>query len=568
MTSSRSLIGLGLLDVSLIALCGLLGPLQGRAAEEKVVQAKQGMVVSVSPHASDIGRDILKKGGNAVDAAVATAFALAVTFPQAGNIGGGGFMVIHPGAGQGEPIVIDYRETAPAAATKDMYRKNTSHYGHKVVGVPGTVRGLALAHARFGKLPWKDLVAPAIALAEDGFVMENSLANSLSGVVATSSEFPELKRVLGKNSGATDWNAGDRWIQKDLAWSLREIAEHGPEAFYKGAIADKLVAEMKSGGGLITKADLAGYEAKARKPIHGTYRGYDIYGPPPPSSGGICLVEMLNILENFDLKKHSRWSAETVHLMIEAMRRVYCDRARYLGDADFVSIPGKLTTKEYARTLAQSIDPAKATRSEDLAKDLALSEEGDSTTHFSVIDQNGMAVANTYTLEHSYGSRVVVKGAGFLLNNEMTDFNWKPGVTNRNGTIGTEANQIAPGKRMLSSQTPTVVARNGKVVLVTGSPGSRTIINTVLSILVNVLDFDMDIREAVDAPRLHHQWFPDVARFEGTYEHEKLVEQLKKMGHSISGSRQGDAHSILVDPKTGMYIGAADRRIHGKAAGY
>jgi gamma-glutamyltranspeptidase/glutathione hydrolase len=325
---------------------------------------------------------------------------------------------------------------------------------------------------------------------------------------------------------------------------------------------------MKRGGGLITKSDLVSYHANVRAPIHGTYRGYDVYGPPPPSSGGICLVEMLNILENFDLHKLGRGSAPTLHLMIEAMRRAYCDRARYLGDSDFVKVPPELTTKEYARTLARSINPHRATRSEDLAKDISLAREGDSTTHFSVIDQEGMAVANTYTLERSYGSRVVVRGAGFLLNNEMMDFNWRPGYTDRQGTIGTPPNQIAPGKRMLSSQTPTIVARNGKVVLVTGSPGSRTIINTVLCILVNVLDFDMDIRAAVDAPRLHHSWFPDVARFEGISSHAAAVDQLRRMGHTVHGTKQGDAHSIWVDPKTGHYFGAEDRRINGKAASY
>jgi gamma-glutamyltranspeptidase/glutathione hydrolase len=427
---------------------------------------------------------------------------------------------------------------------------------------------MALAHKRFGKLPWKDVVMPAVKLAENGFALDATVASSLNNVVATSSDYPELRRVFGKNGGAADWEAGDRLVQKDLAATLRRIAEQGPDAFYTGPIADQFVAEMKAGGGLITKDDLARYQANARTPIHGTYRGYDVYGPPPPSSGGTCLVEMLNILENFDLKKQGRWSPETLHLMIEAMRRAYCDRARHLGDPGFTKIPPHLTTKEYAQKLAKSIDPKKATRSEDLAKDIPLAKEGDNTTHFSVIDKDGMAVSNTYTLERSYGSRVVVKGAGFVLNNEMIDFNWRPGVTDRNGTIGTEPNQIAPGKRMLSSQTPTIVAKDGKVRLVTGSPGSRTIINTVLCIVVSVIDFDMDVQAAVDAPRLHHQWFPDEARFESRPEHAATVEKLKALGHSIVGGRQGDAHSIWVDPKTGHYFGAADKRISGKAAGY
>jgi gamma-glutamyltranspeptidase/glutathione hydrolase len=539
---------------------------QPAAAAERPVQARHGMVVAVSPPGADVGLVILKKGGNAVDAAVATAFAMAVTYPAAGNIGGGGFMVVYPGGGK-KPVVIEYRETAPAAASRTMYRKGESIYTHRAVGVPGTVRGLALAHQKFGKLPWKDVVMPAVRLAEDGFVIDDALASSLNWVVGSSLDFPELQRVLGKD-GKDDWQAGDKLVQKDLGKTLRLVAEQGPDAFYKGPIAGLIAAEMKRGGGLITKADLADYHANVREPIHGTYRGYDVYGPPPPSSGGTCLVEMLNILENFDLRKHGRWSPRTLHLMIEAMRRAYCDRARHLGDPAYTKIPAHLVSKDYARRLARGIDLRHATPSADLARDIPLAAEGDSTTHFSVIDKDGMAVANTYTLERSYGSRVVVKGAGFVLNNEMMDFNWRPGFTDREGTIGTRPNLIAPGKRMLSSQTPAIVARDGKVVLITGSPGSRTIINTVLCMVVNVIDFDMNIREAVDAPRLHHQWFPDRARFEGTGRHAPAVDSLRRMGHHVSGTRQGDAHSIWVDLQTGRYYGAADRRIDGKVAGY
>jgi gamma-glutamyltranspeptidase/glutathione hydrolase len=552
--SAVTLIGLGLVHAP-------------AAAPVKDLEATHGMVVSVSPPASEVGKQILQQGGNAVDAAVATAFALAVTYPSAGNLGGGGFMLVYPGNGK-EPVVFEYRETAPAAAGPAMYRKDESWYTHRAVGVPGTVRGLALAHQKFGKLSWKAVLAPAAKLADEGFPIDEQLASSLNSIVWSAPEFPELRRVLGNKGGTVDWRFGDRLVQKDLAHSLALIAEGGPDAFYKGPIADLIVAEMKSGHGLITKDDLAAYHANARKPIHGTYRGYDVYGPPPPSSGGICLVEMLDILENFDLRKQGRWSPETMHLMIESMRRAYCDRARYLGDPDFTRIPDTLVQKDYARTLAQGIDKRHATKSEDLAKDIPLAKESEDTTHFSVIDSNGMAVANTYTLERSYGSRIVVKGAGFLLNNEMIDFNWRPGVTTRGGDIGTEPNQIAPGKRMLSSQTPTIVARDGKVVLVTGSPGSRTIINTVLCVVVNVIDFDMDARAAVDAPRLHHAWFPDEARFEGVSEHSDLVKRLQALGHTITGTRQGDAHTILVDPKTGKYHGAADRRINGSAAGY
>jgi gamma-glutamyltranspeptidase/glutathione hydrolase len=552
---------------SALAVLAALCPLPQHAqADARPAPEPHGMVVAVSPPAADVGRDILLRGGNAVDAAIATEFALAVTYPAAGNLGGGGFMVIFPGRGA-DPAVIEYRETAPAAATKTMFGKDDSWYGHKPVGVPGTVRGMALAHKRFAKLPWKDLVAPALKLADEGFVIDASLAGQLNGAVIGSADFPELRRVYGKG-GKADWSAGDRLVQKDLARTLRLIAEDGPDAFYKGPVADLIVAEMKAGGGLITKDDLAAYVANERKPVHGTYRGYDVYAPPPPSSGGTCLVEMLNILENFDLRKQGRWSPETMHLMIESMRRAYLDRARHLGDPAFTKVPAVLTEKDYARTLARGIDLRMATRSEDLAKDIPLAREGDSTTHFSVIDKDGMAVANTTTLERSFGSRVVVRGAGFLLNDEMIDFNWRPGVTDHNGAIGTDANLIAPGKRMLSSQTPTVVAKDGKVVLVTGSPGSRTIINTVLCVVVNVIDFDMDIREAVEAPRLHHQWFPDEVRFEGTRDYPELVAKLKAMGHAVSGIRQGDAHSIRVDPKTGAYQGAADRRVDGKVSRY
>ena len=514
---------------------------------------------------SDTGLAMLKEGGNAVDAAVATAFALAVVHPAAGNIGGGGFMLIHPP--KGEPTFVDYRETAPAAATKDMYLKDSNSFSPRAVGVPGTVRGLALAQQRFGKLPWKTVVAPAVKLAKDGFVLDKHHAGSLNSVLASAKNMPELQRVFGKPGGGK-WAAGDRLVQPDLAKTLALIADQGADGFYKGSVADLLVAEMKAGGGFITKDDLDGYQAVERKPTHGTYRGYDVFGPPPPSSGGIGLVEMLNILENFDLKKNERLAPATLHLMIEAMRRAYFDRARFLGDPAFAKIPDFLTDKAYAKKLAGSIDLKHATKSIDLAKAAELSIEADSTTHFSIIDKDGMAVSNTYTLEQSYGSHVVVKGAGFLLNNEMMDFNWRPGVTNTKGVIGTPANQIAPGKRMLSSMTPTILAKNGKVFLVTGSPGGRTIINTVLNVVVSVVDYDMPIREAVDLPRLHHQWFPDEVRFEGVAAHPQLVAALQAMGHRVLTTRQGDAHSILVNPKTGAFIGAADKRLSGKAVGY
>ena len=554
---------------------------QAAPAAERPLGAARGMVVSVTAEGSDAGLDVLRRGGNAVEAAVATAFALAVTHPAAGNVGGGGFMMVHPGRGR-PPVCVEYRETAPARATVRMFEKDLRMDGHKVSGTPGTVAGLALAHKQYGKLPWRDLVMPAVRLARDGFVVNKPLADSLNGVLQSTKMFAEFQRVFAPPRGRTKWQPGDRLVQPELARTLDQIAAGGPDAFYRGPIADQIVAEMIAGGGLITKKDLAAYRANVREPIRGTYRGYDVFGAPPPSSGGICLVLMLNILENFDLGGQPEpasgadrpvpWSPRTMHLVIESMRRAYCDRARHLGDPDFTKIPAHLTTKEYAKKLAAQIDLAKATPSQAIAPDITLAPESESTTHFSVIDKDGMAVANTYTLENAYGSRVVVRGAGFLLNNEMTDFNRIPGRTDRKGTIGTPANLVAPGKRMLSSQTPTLVCRDDRPVLVTGSPGGRTIINTVLCTVVSFVDFHLDSRQAVDAPRLHHAWFPDRVGFEGFKrpEYAQTVEQLRSMGHQFDekARRQGDAHSIGVDPSTGRYLGAADKRIDGKAAGY
>jgi gamma-glutamyltranspeptidase / glutathione hydrolase len=530
----------------------------------RTATAKQGMVVCVSPEAADVGVEVLKKGGNAVDAAVAVGFAMAVTYPAAGNVGGGGFMLVHPATG--EPTFFDYRETAPASVTKDTFVKTTSWFDHKAAGVPGTVRGLEAAHKKFGKLPWKDLVSPAVRLAAEGFVLDEPMVKSLTAILRAKSGNDEFRVRFGKDAGKAPWAVGDRLVQADLAKVLQRIADGGADAFYTGESADLLVAEMKAGGGYITAEDLKAYKAVERKPIHGTYRGYDVFTAPPPSSGGIALVEMLNMLEPHDLKKRGAGSAEARHLMAEAMRRGFADRARYLGDPGFTKIPEFLTTKDHAKKLAADIDPAKATKSEAVAKDIPLTNEPTSTTHYSVIDKDGMAVSNTYTLEENYGSRVVVRGAGYILNNEMGDFNTRPGVTTRKGRIGTEPNLVAPGKRMLSSMTPTILAKGGKVYLVTGSPGGRTIINTVLCVVTNVIDFEMDVRAAVDFPRQHHQWFPDELRLETT--DPAVLKKLEALGHAVRSHRQGDAHSILVDPKTGQYHGAADKRINGKAAGY
>jgi gamma-glutamyltranspeptidase / glutathione hydrolase len=525
--------------VLLLAIVATVPPPRAIQAAE-AVSSKDGLVVCTSAPACDAGAAILAKGGNAVDAAVATAFALAVTLPSAGNIGGGGFMVVR--RADGEVTTFDYREKAPLKSTRTMYMRDgkvvpaLTNAGYLAPGVPGSVRGLALAHKRFGKLPWKDVVMPGVLLAEEGFAISPGLArglnSQLSGAMA---KFPASVAAYGKPGGGT-WAGGDRLVLRDLGKTLRAIASDGPDAFYKGWIADRIAEDMAANGGLITKDDLAAYEAKERAPVKGTFRGFDIASMPPPSSGGVALIQMLNMLENFDLKPTGAASPEARHLEIEAMRRAYLDRARHLGDPDFVQIPlARLLSKEYAKTLAATIDRAKASSSVELGKDIvaATSQEPEETTHYSVIDKDGMAVSTTTTLEGGYGSRVVVKGAGFILNNEMGDFNKNPGVTLSDGTIGTPANLIDPGKRMLSSMTPAIVSRNGKVVLITGSPGGRTIINTVFNVVLNVTEFGMDVRAAVDAPRMHHQWLPDQVTIERSGATDEMVAALKKMGHTV-----------------------------------
>ncbi len=534
------------------------------------VPSTTGLVVSTSSIASDVGAAILHRGGNAVDAAVATAFALAVTHPTAGNIGGGGFMVVR--LANGEALTIDYREKAPLASTPTMYldasgniNRSLTAAGYLAPGVPGTVRGMETAHKRFGKLPWRDVVMPAVELAENGFVMSAGLARGLNSEVrGRMSAFPASVAAYGKPGGG-EWAEGDRIVLRDLGRTLRAIATDGPNAFYTGWIADSLDADMRANGGIMRKADLAVYEAKVRAPVRGTYKGYEIISMPPPSSGGVAMIQMLNMVEGFDLESKGRYSPETLHIMIESMRRAFLDRARHLGDPDFVQVPvERLTSKEYARTLAQGIDMTRASSSIELGRDIitVAETESEETTHFSVIDKDGNAVANTYTLEGGYGSHVVVKGAGFILNNEMGDFNKKPGMTNLTGDIGTPANLIAPGKRMLSSMTPAIVVQNGKPVLVTGSPGGRTIINTSFNIVLNVVEFGMNAREAVDAPRMHHQWLPDNTTIEAnTLVTEATLERLRAMGHTIRmQGTQGDGHSITVDPRTGIQYGANDKR--------
>ena len=537
-------------------------------AETQPVTSRDGMVITTSAPASDVGAAILRKGGNAVDAAVATAFALAVTHPSAGNIGGGGFMVIRLASGLA--TTVDYRERAPLRSTKTMYldstgriARNLTATGYLAPGVPGTVRGLALAHSKYGKLAWKDDVMPAVELAEKGFVRSTALARSLNRELAERMKlYPASVAAYGKPGGG-EWVAGDTIVLRDLGRTLRAIATKGPSAFYSGWIADSIAASMARHGGLISKRDLAAYQAKVRTPLRGTYRGYDLITMPPPTSGGVTMLEMLNILERFDLAKLGDMSAAALHVEIEAMRRGYLDRARYLGDPDFVTMPiARLTSKSYAKSLAASIDPAHASNSAELGHDIVTqiaSNEEEETTQFSIVDRSGNAVSNTFTLEGGFGSHVVVDGAGFILNNEMGDFNKKPGETNLIGDIGTPANLIAPGKRMLSSMSPTIVTKDGTLFMVTGSPGGRTIINTVMEIVLGVIDFGLDARQAVEAPRFHHQWLPDTVTFERNAIPDSVAGQLRAMGHAIKfGNQQGDGHTIVI--RGGLAAGANDHR--------
>ncbi len=544
-------------------------PAQRQEPPDFGVNSRTGMVVSATGEASDIGAAILGRGGNAVDAAVATAFALAVTHPFAGNIGGGGFMVVRTAAGQA--TTFDYRERAPGKSTPTMYlgadgniNRSLTAAGYLAPGVPGTVRGMAMAHKKFGNLPWREVVMPAATLAARGFVMPPSLVRGLNSEVSgRMTAFPASVAAYGKPGGGA-WAEGDRLVLPDLSKSLAAIAE-SPDAFYTGWIADRIAEDMAANGGLITKEDLADYKAVERAPVRGTFLGHEIISMPPPSSGGVAMIEMLNILEELGIQKTKRGSVEALHLVTEAMRRAFLDRARFLGDPDFVQVPvEKLTSKQHARELAKGISLTKATSSAELGKDIItvqLPGESDETTHFSVLDKDGMAVTNTYTLEGGYGSHVVIKGTGILLNNEMGDFNKKPGTTNLTGDIGTPANLIAPGKRMLSSMTPTIVLKDGKILMLTGSPGGRTIINTVVNVVLNVTAWGMTGREAVNAARTDHEWLPDRLTIETNGASEDVINKLKAMGHDVRVTgRQGAANSIWVYPLTGSAYGLADPR--------
>ena len=548
----------------------------GRALRsEHPVAAKHGMVVAQEKLAAKIGAEVLARGGNAVDAAVATGFAMAVTYPRAGNIGGGGFMVIHL-ADRHQNIAIDYRETAPAATTRDIFlgadgkpdpaKSRDSALG---IGVPGTVAGLTLALDKYGsgKFSLADLLQPAIALARDGFPVADDLADTMPFWRRRIGPWPSSLRVFSRPDGSA-LKDGDMLIQSDLAATLTSIAEQGARGFYQGPVAEKLVNGIRAAGGIMTLDDLKSYQPVIREPVRGSYRGYDIVSMPLPSSGGTVLIETLNILEGFPMRNLHQGSVASLHLLIEAMKRAYADRARYLGDPAFVNAPiATLIAKDYAATQRATIDKAKATPSSDVMTAVPVPHEGSNTTHFSVVDSVGNAVSNTYTLNFPYGVGLVADGTGVLLNNELDDFTAAPGASNAFGLVGFEANLPGPGKRPLSSMTPTIVLKDDKPVLVTGSPGGSRIISTVLQVIVDVLDYGMDVGAAVSAPRLHHQWLPDEVRAEHGFP-DGIIAGLRAKGHTVVVPMgQTSANSIAVTAD-GL-LGGPDPRTRGsEAAGY
>ncbi len=538
------------------------------------IYAKNGMVSSASKLASEVGAETLKRGGNAVDAAVATAFALAVTWPSAGNIGGGGFMVYH--GDDGEATTFDFREKAPMAATERMYLgldgtvvNNSNHFGPLAVGVPGTVAGLYLAHQRLGSLPWEELVQPAVDLARDGIPITYSLQTGFERSASRFRQYPASERKFIKADGSF-YELGETWVQPVLAHTLELIRDNGADGFYQGENAERLANFMADIGGLITEEDLAAYKAREREPIRGTYRGYEIVSMPPPSSGGVGIVQMLNILEGFDLAEMGHNSADYLHVLTESMRRAYSDRAEHLGDPDFnESMPlDRLMDKDYAADLRASIDMTR--KSESSPELFAQAYESEETTHFSVVDADGNMISMTYTLEFGYGSAIVVDGGGYLLNNELGDFNAVPGVTDERGQIGTAPNLVAPEKRPLSSMSPTIVAQDGKPVFAIGSPGGKTIINTTMQVILNVIDHGFDIAQAIEAGRIHHQWLPDFTSIESNSLSADTLESFQARGHQIrERGSQGAAMGVYYDREQNLFLGAADsRRGDGGAVGY
>ncbi len=559
-----------MIRIKIIILIVLLIP---SLISAQLARSKNGMVVSASDIATRVGVEILKKGGNAIDAAVAVGFALAVTFPAAGNLGGGGFLVYY--RNDGFATTIDFREKAPLKAHKDMYLDSTgnpilslSQSGATSVGVPGSVDGLIYTHNKYGKLKFSQVIEPAIKLARDGFKLSYDLANSINSNYDNFIKYESSKKIFTKNG--KKFSEGDLFVQRDLAKTLMLIKKFGRKGFYEGKVAKLIVKQVEKLGGYITLEDLKNYHCVERKPVTGKYRDYKIISMGPPSAGGVALVEALNILENIEFNKNDYQSSRHYHFLIEALKRVYFDRAEYLGDSDFVFVPvKKLISKEYAKELFSKISPYSATKFDELNKLNAFGNESLETTHYSIIDKDGNCVSVTTTINSSYGSSIVVDGAGFLLNNEMDDFSIKPGVQNQFGLTGSEANSIAPGKRMLSSMTPTIVLKDNKPFLILGSPGGSMIITSVLQVLMNVIDFKMNILQAVSMPRIHHQLIPDDIFYEDYAISDDTKTKLESLGHKFkSRSKIGWVNAIFYDYENNFYYGVSDPRGYGLAEGY
>ena len=535
--------------------------------------SENGMVTSQHKLATEAGLEILKKGGNAVDAAVAVGFSLAVVLPRAGNLGGGGFMIVHDAKSK-ETKAINYREMAPASAHRDMYLDEEENvdrvklnFSYPAAGVPGTVAGMARALKLYGTMSLKDVMKPAIRQAEKGFLVTYDLAHVLKQMDKRMRKWPETAKIFYKPNGGF-YEEGEVLVQKDLAWSLKQIAKRGPEAFYKGEVAERIVEDFANNDGLITMEDLQNYKVEEMEPVWGEYRGYKVASMPPPSSGGVHIIQMLNILKDFPLGYLGHNSAETLHIMAEAMKLAYADRSEHLGDPNFWDVPVEgITSLDYAKELATKINRSIATSSEDIKAGQPNDYESDQTTHFTIMDSEGNTVVNTYTLNFSFGSGIVAKGTGILLNNEMSDFSAKPGVANAFGLLGGEANAVEPGKRPLSSMTPTIVFKDGAPYFATGSPGGSRIITTVLQVILNIIDHDMNVAEASHAPRIHHQWYPEVLYIEKGIGFDTQT-LLRARNHKVEfRSAMGSTQTIML--KDGLLFGASDpRRPDAGAKGY
>ena len=543
----------------------------------KPQKTKNCMVVTANELATKVGVQILKEGGNAIDAGVAVGFALAVTYPYAGNLGGGGFMVLH--LNNGKNTTIDFREKAPLSANKNMFLDDKGNYipelsqsGVTSVGVPGSVAGLIYALEKYGTMPLTKVIQPAIDLAKNGFILDEFTVKSFKRALPKFSKYNSSKKIFSKNG--KPFEEGDLFIQKDLAKTLEQIKTKGTDGFYKGKVAELLVKQIKEGNGYISLEDLEKYKPVEREPIYGTYRGYKIVSMPPPSSGGIALVELLNILENFSFGENEWGSSKYMNKLVEAMKYVYADRTYKLGDEDFYPVPKQeLISKKYAKAIFNKLTKYATPSKEILNKISGIEKESTETTHYSIYDSYGNALSVTTTINSAYGSKIVVEGAGFLLNNEMDDFSAKPGEPNQFGLLGSKANSIAPEKRMLSSMTPTIVLENEKPYLIVGSPGGSTIITTVLQVILNVIDFKMNLQEAVNAPRFHHQWFPDKIYLEKFSVTEDVAENLKKMGYSLANRNKtfrifGSVQAIMIDNQNKIIYGATDPRRNGMAEGF